>query len=210
MESLDRKTHWEGIYATKAPEDVSWFQPVPSTSLSFLEQANVPLTAKIIDIGGGDSLFADHLLDAGYTNVTVLDISGKAIERAQQRLGEKAAAVTWIVSDAAVFRPTETYDFWHDRAAFHFMTKEQDIANYCDVLSRGVKPGGVFVVGTFAENGPEKCSGISVKRYSEASLTAQFSRDFKKTHCTYVDHRTPFGTTQSFVFCSFTRKERSS
>ena len=206
MEHFDNKAHWENIYATKELTNVSWYQPVPQTSLEFLEQANLAKKAKIIDVGGGDSFLADHLLEAGYTDITVLDISEKALERAKARLGEKAARVKWIVSDASAFVPTETYDCWHDRAAFHFLTEEQDIARYMNVLSRGIKSGGTLILGTFSENGPTKCSGIPIKQYSEASMIARLSDHFEQVACKTVDHPTPFNTVQHFVFCSFTRK----
>lgn len=206
MEHFDNKAHWENIYATKELTNVSWYQPVPKTSLEFIEQANLAKTAKIIDVGGGDSFLADHLLEAGYTDITVLDISEKALERAKARLGEKAARVKWIVSDASAFVPTEMYDCWHDRAAFHFLTEEQDIARYMNVLSTGIKSGGTLILGTFSENGPTKCSGIPIKQYSEASMIARLSDHFEQIVCKTVDHPTPFNTVQHFVFCSFTRK----
>jgi trans-aconitate methyltransferase len=130
MENFDRKNHWENIYQTKDLKEVSWYQPTPKTSLDFFNYFNVPTTAKIIDIGGGDSLLVDHLLDMGYVDISVLDISASAIERAKQRLGDKAERVKWIVAEAASFKPTEKYDFWHDRAAFHFLTDDREISNY--------------------------------------------------------------------------------
>jgi trans-aconitate methyltransferase len=130
MENFDRKKHWENIYQTKQLKEVSWFQPRPETALNFIKQFNVPTTAKIIDIGGGDGFLVDHLLNLGYTNITVLDISATAIEKAKQRLGNAAKKVTWIVADACTFKPTQKYDFWYDRAAFHFLTQEQEILNY--------------------------------------------------------------------------------
>jgi trans-aconitate methyltransferase len=158
MEHLDRKKHWENIYQTKDLKDVSWYQPTPTTSLDFLKQFNIPTTAKIIDIGGGDSFLVDHLLDLGYTDLTVLDISAASLDRAKQRLGDRATKVKWIVADAATFKPTEQYDFWHDRAAFHFLTQDQEITNYIDSIQKSIKPTGVLVIGTFSEQGPKKCS----------------------------------------------------
>ena len=206
MENFSNKDHWETIYTNKALTDVSWYQQVPETSLELLERANLPKTAKIIDAGGGDSLFVDHLIEAGYTDITVLDISANALERAKLRLGEKAAKVKWIVSDASKFSPSETYDFWHDRAVFHFLTEEKDIANYVSVLSLGIHPGGTLVMGTFSESGPAKCSGIPIKQYSEKSMTDRLRTAFEKIRCFAVDHKTPFDTIQNFIFCSFTRK----
>lgn len=203
MENLDRKKHWENIYQTKDLKDVSWYQPTPTTSLDFLKQFNIPTTAKIIDIGGGDSFLVDHLLDLGYTDLTVLDISAASLDRAKQRLGDRATKVKWIVADASTFKPTEQYDFWHDRAAFHFLTQEQEITNYIDTIQKSIKPTGVLVIGTFSEQGPKKCSGIEIKQYSETTMTDRLKKFFEKVKCITVDHRTPFDTIQNFIFCSF-------
>lgn len=203
MEKFDRKKHWENIYQTKELKDVSWFQPTPETSLEFFKQFNVPTTAKIIDIGGGDSLLVDHLLELGYQDISVLDISALAIDRAKQRLGNKANKVKWIVADAASFKPTEKYDLWHDRAAFHFLTDEQEISNYIDTAQQNINPKGILIIGTFSENGPKKCSGIEIKQYSETTMTNRLKIFFDKIKCITVDHKTPFDTIQNFVFCSF-------
>lgn len=203
MNNFDRKKHWEQIYQTKALNEVSWFQPKPETSLSFFTEFKVPLNAKVIDIGGGDSFLVDHLLDLGYEDLTVLDISEEAIQRAKTRLGQKAKQVQWIVEDAAHFKPLEMYDFWHDRAAFHFLTNEQEISNYIETAHRHIKPNGVLVIGTFSEQGPQKCSGIEIKQYSETSMIEQFKHAFEKIDCLHIDHTTPFDTVQNFVFCSF-------
>jgi len=203
MEHLDRKKHWENIYQTKELKDVSWYQPTPTTSLDFFKQFNIPTTAKIIDIGGGDSFLVDHLLDLGYTDLTILDISASSLDRAKQRLGDRATKVKWIVADAATFKPTEQYDFWHDRAAFHFLTQEQEITNYIDTIQRSIKPTGVLVIGTFSEQGPKKCSGIEIKQYSETTMTDRLKKFFEKVKCITVDHTTPFDTIQNFIFCSF-------
>lgn len=203
METFDRKKHWENIYQTKELKDVSWFQPTPETSLEFLKMFGVPTTAKIIDIGGGDSFLVDHLLNLGYENITVLDISKAAIERAQKRLGDQAKKVKWIVDDISHFKPAQTYDFWHDRAAFHFLTNEQEISNYLITAANGISPKGILLIGTFSEQGPKKCSGIEIKQYSEITLTLRTQHLFEKTRCITVDHKTPFDTLQNFVFCSF-------
>ncbi|NJB84363.1 SAM-dependent methyltransferase [Lewinella marina] len=205
MEPFDRTRHWEKIYRTKNLEEVSWYQRDPATSLGFIDAFAVPLDARIIDVGGGDSFFVDRLLDRGYRRVTVLDISAAAIERARRRLGDRADAVNWIVADAADFRPPEQYDFWHDRAAFHFLTDEGDIENYLASARAGLAPGGVLVIGTFSEQGPEKCSGIRIRQYSEASMARRLEEHFEKIRCITVDHQTPFDTVQNFVFCSFRR-----
>ena len=203
MES--KKKHWEKIYQTKELKDVSWYQPTPTTSLDFLNEYDIPKTAKIIDVGGGDSLLIDHLIDLGYHDVTVLDISETALERAKKRLGDKALKVKWIVADAAHFIPTQHYDFWHDRAAFHFLTVESDIKNYLNTIKNYLSATGVLVVGTFSENGPKNCSGIEIKQYSENSMTEMLGKFFKKIKCISVDHKTPFDTIQNFLFCSFTK-----
>jgi SAM-dependent methyltransferase len=203
MEPSNRKKHWENIYQTKDLKDVSWFQPKPETSLDFFKQFHVPTSAKIIDIGGGDSLLVDHLLDLGYQDISVLDISEAAIDRAKLRLGDRAKNVKWIVADAANFKPHEKYDFWHDRAAFHFLTDETEISNYLKTAQENISPKGVLVIGTFSESGPKKCSGIEIKQYSETTMTERLKTFFEKIKCITVDHKTPFETIQNFVFCSF-------
>lgn len=209
MENFDRKKHWENIYKTKEINEVSWFQPTPETSLGFFKQFKVKTAAKIIDIGGGDSFLVDNLLKLGYQDISVLDISEVAIERAKQRLGDKAKKVKWIVGDAASFKPTEKYDFWHDRAAFHFLTNEQEITNYLNTAQKHINPTGILVIGTFSEQGPKKCSGIEIKQYSETTMTDRLKKFFEKIRCITVDHKTPFDTIQNFVFCSFRKLQTS-
>ena len=203
MEEFDRHKHWEQIYKTKQFDEVSWYQPTPETSLFFFEKFKIPKEAKIIDIGGGDSFLVDNLLDRGYKDITVLDISESALSRAKLRLGERSAKVKWIVADAATFKPTEIYDFWHDRAAFHFLTKEEEIENYINTVQSSIKPSGILVIGTFSEQGPKKCSGIEIRQYSEVSMTELLKSSFEKIKCISVEHKTPFDTIQQFVFCSF-------
>ncbi len=198
--------HWEKVFSTKAEDEVSWFQPYPKTSMEFVELFNLPLNANIIDIGGGDSHFVDALLAKGYRNIYVLDISVNAIERAKQRLGAKASKVHWIVSDITEFEPPVQFDFWHDRAAFHFLTSEEKIYKYVSIAEDAVKKGGYLVLGTFSENGPTKCSGLEIKQYSEASMSARFEIAFDRIKCVTEDHTTPFNTIQNFLFCSFKRK----
>ena len=197
----DKKSHWEHIYGTKNPDQLSWTQAVPQTSLSFIDSFHLPKTARIIDIGGGDSRLVDYLLQEGFKDVTVLDISAVALEKARTRLGTKSNQVKWIVSDITDFQPDEDYDLWHDRATFHFLTEENQVAAYLDVAGRYVKK--YMMIGTFSENGPEKCSGLPVKQYSEAKLQEQLKTDFTKIKCISEDHITPFQTTQNFLFCSF-------
>jgi 2-polyprenyl-3-methyl-5-hydroxy-6-metoxy-1,4-benzoquinol methylase len=204
--AFDRKRHWEAVYGTKEPSDVSWYQPVPEVSLDLIKRSEVPVDAAIIDVGGGDSMLADHLLDAGYRNLTVLDISVRALKRARKRLGEKADGIKWLLSDVAQFDPQEKYDLWHDRAAFHFLTEAEDVKHYVATAASAVRPGGTLIIGTFSITGPEKCSGISVKRYSEETLFELFAASFEKPDCFVTDHRTPFDTLQNFVFCRLKRK----
>jgi len=198
--------HWDKVYKTKAEDEVSWFQPYPKTSIEFLELFQLPLSAKIIDIGGGDSHFVDVLLDKGYQNIWVLDISATAIERAKKRLGERASKVHWIVSDVTDFVAPVQFDFWHDRAAFHFLTTEDNIYKYISIAEDAIKQNGYLILGTFSENGPKKCSGLEIKQYSETSLSARFEVAFDRIKCIEEDHKTPFNTIQNFLFCSFRKK----
>lgn len=203
MENFDRKEHWDNIYRTKELKDLSWFQTTPETSLDFFKQNKVPKTAKVIDVGGGDSYLVDNLLDLGYKDITVLDISSAAIDRAKIRLGKKGVQIKWIVADAATFEPTEKYEFWHDRAAFHFLTDEKEITSYLETAQKSLNPSGLLVIGTFSENGPKKCSGIEIKQYSESTMIERLKMFFEKIKCISIDHNTPFGKKQNFVFCSF-------
>ncbi len=198
----DSKQHWEKIYRTKAPHEVSWTQEVPVLSLDFIRRLGLPKTARIIDVGGGDSKLVDHLLQEGYTNITVLDISAAAIERAKSRLGAAAENVKWIVADILDFKPKEQYDCWHDRAAFHFQTSQEKIDVYLNIVRKAAK--GIVIVGTFSTEGPQKCSGLEVKQYNEASMKTTFeANEFRNIECRREDHITPAGAVQNFVFCSF-------
>lgn len=206
MENLDRKKHWENVFATKTETEVSWFQTYPKTSVEFLELFNLPLDANIIDIGGGDSHFVDALLDKGYKNISVLDISANAIERAKKRLGSKGENISWIVSDITKFVPTVKFDFWHDRAAFHFLTDADDVNKYVSIAENSINTNGYLILGTFSENGPQKCSGLEIQQYNEASMLARFGVAFNKIKCITEDHITPFNTVQNFLFCSFQKQ----
>ena len=197
------KKHWETVYETKNPEQVSWTQEIPKTSLELIHSFNLSKSAKIIDIGGGDSKLVDFLLQDGFENITVLDISEKAIEKAHLRLGANAKKVNWIVSDITQFEPTNQYDIWHDRAAFHFLTSEVDIDKYLKTIEKSVSQ--YLIIGTFSENGPKKCSGLEIKQYSEEAMTKLFQNEFEVVRCFTEDHTTPFDTTQNFIFCSFKR-----
>lgn len=198
MES--RKQHWETVYETKTPDQVSWTQEKPEGSLKFIHDLGLDKDASIIDIGGGDSKLVDFLLADGYSDVTVLDISGKAIERAKKRLGMLAGQVTWIESDINDFVPSRTFSIWHDRAAFHFLTSTEEQERYVKLVNSSVTD--FLVIGTFSEDGPLKCSGLEIQQYSESSMVDQF-RGFEKIKCENENHLTPFDTIQNFIFCSF-------
>lgn len=199
----DLKEHWENIYSNKKLEEVSWYQPTPETSLKFITEMDLPKNAAIIDVGGGDSFLVDNLLKLGYTNISVLDISGGALKRAKERLGKEAERVSWIEADASEFQPDKQYDLWHDRAAFHFLTDEDKIGSYLKTLENSVKPGGHVVLGTFSDKGPDKCSGIVIRKYSTEELGSLLSNDFEKLKCMNLDHHTPWDSVQNFSFCSF-------
>ena len=200
------KEHWENVFATKQETEVSWYQPSPKTSLDFISKLNLQKEAKIIDVGGGDSYLVDAILERGFTNITLLDISDKAIERIQNRLGAKAKDVTFIVSDVLDFTPIETYDLWHDRASFHFQTEESQIQKYADIVANAVAANGHLIIGTFSENGPKKCSGLDITQYNEASMKAVFETHFESLNSITEDHTTPFDTIQNFIFCSLKKK----
>ena len=202
--NLDSKKHWETVYETKNPEQVSWTQEKPQISLDLINSLELDKSAKIIDVGGGDSKLVDYLLEKGFENVSVLDISATALEKAKKRLGDKANNVNWIVSDITEFSPSTTYDLWHDRAAFHFLTTPEQISKYVNIVRNAVT--GYLIIGTFSENGPKKCSGLDIKQYSEDKLITEFENYFEKITCTTEDHITPFDTMQNFLFCSFKRK----
>ena len=198
-----RQEHWNTVYETKNLDQVSWAQEIPKTSLDFIHSFGLTKSAKIIDIGGGTSKLVDYLLAEGFENITVLDISAKALEKAQQRLGDKATKVTWVVSDITEFEPKTTFDVWHDRATFHFLTTSEQIKKYMATARNSVN--GYLTIGTFSENGPTKCSGLTIKQYSEETLTTELKNGFYKLRCRLEDHTTPFGTAQNFLFCSFKR-----
>ena len=200
---FDRKQHWEQVYATKQAHEVSWTQELPRTSLDFIHAFNLSKSAKIIDVGGGDSKLVDYLLAEGYENITVLDISEKALEKAQNRLGQNADKVKWIVSDVTTFKANEQFDLWHDRATFHFLTTSEQIKKYLAIAKNAVQS--YMVIGTFSDKGPEKCSGLKIRQYREEELQTTLENGFKKIRCITEDHITPFNTAQNFLFCSFAR-----
>lgn len=203
---MQSKDHWEKVYTTKAVNEVSWFQEHAELSLKLIRDAGTPLTASIIDVGGGASVLVDDLLADGYEDVTVLDISGAALATAKARLGGRAGGVKWLEANVleADF-PAHAYDVWHDRAVFHFLTTEEERHAYVQAVLRSVKPGGLVIVATFAEDGPAKCSGLAVMRYDAKELHAEFGEPFLLLGHEKESHHTPGGMEQKFVYC-FCRK----
>lgn len=203
----ENQQHWDKVYSEKKPTEVSWYEPMPEVSMNLIKACEIPKDAAIIDVGGGDSFLAEFLVSLGYSDVTVVDISSKAIERAKLRMCEKADEVKWIVADASQLEPEREYDLWHDRAAFHFLTGEEQKKNYLDRVYRGIKPGGYVIMGTFSEKGPEKCSGLEVQRYSVGEMCKLFEENYTMLNAKNVDHQTPSGMTQNFTFCCFQKKK---
>ena len=198
----DARTHWEKIYTEKAPDAVSWYCPHLATSLALIAQAAAERSASIIDVGGGESTLVDDLLARGYTNITVLDISQTAIAANRKRLGKAAKRVRWLVTDITqVELEPSAYDVWHDRAVFHFLAAERDRVAYVRQVARAVKPGGHVIVSAFGPEGPTKCSGLDVVRYDAESLHREFGPRFRLIGSLKELHRTPFGTTQQFLYC---------
>jgi hypothetical protein len=202
---MTMQNHWNTVYNSKAPNQVSWTQEIPKTSLDFIHSFGLGKSAKIIDIGGGDSKLVDYLLYEGFENITVLDISDQALEKAKKRLGYNAQKINWVVSDITEFRPNTTFDIWHDRATFHFLTTNEQVAKYLEIARNSVSA--FLTIGTFSDKGPEKCSGLQIKNYSEKNLTTELQKGFDKIRCITEDHITPFDTIQNFLFCSFKRQQ---
>lgn len=197
------KNHWDVVYETKNSDQVSWTQKIPQTSLDFIHSFHLPKTAKIIDIGGGDSMLVDFLLEEGFENITVLDISENALDKVKKRLGDMAQKVNWVVSDITAFESDTIFDVWHDRATFHFLTTDDQISRYLERARKFVSE--YLIIGTFSENGPAKCSGLPIRKYNEDEMSGSFSEGFQKIRCITTDHETPFKTKQNFIFCSFRR-----
>jgi 2-polyprenyl-3-methyl-5-hydroxy-6-metoxy-1,4-benzoquinol methylase len=199
---MENKAHWKHIYQTKESERVSWYQLHPGLSLQYIQNTGILKSAHIIDVGGGASVLVDHLLEDGFQNVTVLDISSEALEIARQRLGPRSKSVTWMEADITQTNlPKHQYDLWHDRAVFHFLTKPEDRQRYVNAVKEAVKPGGHIIVATFANDGPESCSGLDVSRYNPQSLYNEFGEGFDLLDSTHEEHQTPFGTEQKFIYC---------
>lgn len=197
-----RTDHWQTVYSTKPDDGVSWFEPSPEVSLDLIAQAGID-RASVIDIGGGASRLVDALVAKGHRAVAVLDLSAHALEIASARLGAAGEVVEWIVGDVTRWRPTACYDVWHDRAAFHFLTAPDDRLAYARVLDAALRPGGTAIIGTFALDGPERCSGLPVMRHDAASLGKMLGPAFTLTATRDHDHRTPGGAVQRFQFSSF-------
>ena len=200
---MSTKSHWEKIYSEKSPQEVSWTQEIPETSIEFFNDFKLSKTSPIIDIGGGESKFVDYLLEEGYQNISVLDISENAIKRAKDRLGKKSKNIEWIVCDINDFNPKKKYALWHDRAVFHFLTSDIDINRYVKNVKLYAEN---FIIGTFSTSGPKKCSGLDITQYDKSLLSKLFEEfmSFKKVE--HINHITPFKTTQNFIFCSFSAK----
>src|SRR5882672_1534293 len=200
--TMDDKRHWDEVYGKKAPDQVSWYRPHLERSLRFIEEARMPRDAAIIDVGGGTSTLVDDLLERGYSNLTVLDISAKAITSAKGRLGSPGASVTWIEADITSVNLSEHhFDLWHDRAVFHFLLDAAARRRYVAAARHAVKPGGHVVVATFGPSGPERCSGLEVMRYHPEEIHAEFGHTFRKVGSSSEIHKTPWGQEQEFVYC---------
>ena len=199
---MDDKQHWDEVHGKKTPDQVSWYRPHLERSLRFIDEARLSKDAAIIDVGGGTSTLVDDLLARGYSNLTVLDISSKAIASAKERLGSRAASVTWIEADITeVNLPEHHFDFWHDRAVFHFLLDATARHRYVAAARHAVKPGGHIVVATFGPSGPERCSGLEVMRYHPEEIHSEFGHTFQQIGSSSEIHKTPWGQEQEFVYC---------
>lgn len=205
MMSEERKHHWDGVYETRQYDDVSWYQALPERSLALIEATGIERDQPIIDVGGGASTLVDHLVDRGYSDVTVVDIAANGLAQARARLGARAGQVEWIVADVVGFRPERTYSLWHDRAVLHFLTDAGDRQRYVDVLMSALRPGGHLMLATFGPDGPLKCSGLAVRRYSVEMMAALLGPEFELRHHDVELHETPSGGTQPFLVTHWLR-----
>lgn len=203
---MDRTGHWEGVYSTHPAHEVSWYQAQPDTSLRLISQLGIGLTDALIDVGGGASNLVDHLLDHGYSNITVLDISPTALDAAKTRLGARASAVHWLAGDITRLKPGGPYKLWHDRAVFHFLTDPADRAAYVTVLSEALPAGAHVIMATFADDGPDMCSNLPVCRYSPEQLSAELGGAFELCQSLRETHVTPSQSQQKFIYCRFRRR----
>jgi len=202
MATSGGREHWESVYRSKVPAEVSWYRPHLDRSLHFIDRAGLSPNSRIIDVGGGASTLVDDLLERGYANVTVLDLSPSALAHARDRVGARGARVTWVVGDVVeAALPEHSFDFWHDRAVFHFLTEEAVRRRYVEAVRRALKPGGHVLVATFGPSAPERCSGLPVARYSADGIHAQFGTEFRKVGSDDEIHHTPWGSEQEFVYC---------
>jgi Methyltransferase domain len=202
---MDRKRHWETVYTTKGERDVSWLETLPAVSMRMIEAAGLTPETCVIDVGGGDARLVDTLVARGLDCLVVLDVSGAALHRAQARLGDAATALTWIEADVTADWSLKPMDIWHDRAVFHFLTTRRDRMKYRAHLSQTLKIHGTAIVATFAQDGPQWCSGLPVARYSPEALAAELGDTFRLVEAVPYTHRTPWGTTQAFQYSRFTR-----
>ena len=206
MLNNNKEGYWENVHSKKSENEVSWFQKHPTDSIELIKSLNLNLDANIIDVGAGESRLVDNLIELGFSNIDVLDISKSAIEKAKQRLGKKSLWVNWIVSDINEFVPMKKYDLWHDRAAFHFLTSEKHIKNYISLTSNFINDNGKLIIASFSSNGPKKCSGLDVIKYSKELIEKTFEDSFEINNHFISNHKTPFGTFQEFLFASFKKK----
>ena len=205
MSDVSRQALWEKVYTTKSEKEVSWFQENPAPSLELIALTGLSEEAAIIDIGGGASRLVDELLARKFRRLTVLDLSGAALAAARQRLGEHGADVQWVIADVTKWEPTQTYDLWHDRAAFHFLIDQFDQSAYLDRLKKAVKPRGYVIIGTFAPDGPERCSGLPIVRHDAATLAKPLGSELLLIDTRRHEHATPWGAIQRFQFSTFRR-----
>ena len=199
------KLHWEKIYDEKNEDEVSWFQKETNESIKMIQSSEIE-NPKIIDVGSGRSRLLKYLIEIGYNDLTYLDISEHALKKSKEFLGEQSNKVRWISNDILNFKTDEKFDIWHDRAVFHFLNEENLIRKYIDLVEKNISESGHLIIGTFSENGPLKCSGLEVRRYSEKVIEKLFNRSFKLIDSFYYDHVTPFNTTQNFLFSHFIKK----
>jgi len=200
---FDRKGHWEGVYAAKTPAEVSWYQINPAVSLELIASSGISHTGRIIDVGGGASVLVDKLLGQGFQDLTVLDVSSKALDYAKERLGSRAEAVKWLQADVTEFEFPGKYELWHDRAVFHFLTDPRDRKRYVEVMTKAVKPGGHVIIAAFALEGPSKCSGLDVERYNSDKFKKELGNSFHLIKSIDEIHATPWKAEQKFTYCYF-------
>lgn len=205
---FNSKNHWENVYQAKKPAEVSWYQTHPTVSLELIALTGIDHASKIIDVGGGASILVDQLLDKGFKNLSVLDISSKSIDYARSRLGKRAENVNWIEANILQVKLPSTYDLWHDRAVFHFLTSPEDRREYIKVMGKGVRPGGHVIIATFSLAGPPKCSGLQVERYSPDKLQEEIGDKFILVKNVDETHITPAQIRQEFVYCYFKKREK--